>query len=60
MSEKAKTPAQRQAELKARQLAAGLVQFKRWVHPDDMPALQETADKLAKRRKRLAKRDAGL
>lgn len=55
----AKTPAQRQAEHKARQIAAGLVQLKRWVHPDDMPALQETADKLARRRARLVKRDAG-
>ena len=34
----------------ARKLAAGLVQWKRWVHPDDVPALAEYADKLAKKR----------
>lgn len=44
----AKTPAQRQAERKARELAAGRVQWKRWVHPDDVPALAEFADKLAR------------
>ena len=54
----AKTDAQRQADLKARRLAAGLVQFKAWVHPDDVPALQEAADKAARRRTRLAKRGA--
>ena len=52
MSENAKTPAQRQAERKARQLAAGLVQFKRWAHPDDVPALTEYAEKLARKRLR--------
>ena len=47
-----KTPAQRQAERKARQLAAGLVQFKAWVHPDDVPVLREAAEKLARKRAR--------
>ena len=51
----AKTAAQRQAERKARQLAAGLVQWKRWVHPDDVPALSEYADKLARKRARSEK-----
>lgn len=51
----AKTAAQRQAERKARQLAAGLVQWKRWVHPDDAPALAEYADKLARKRARSEK-----
>lgn len=51
----AKTPAQRQAERKARELAAGRVQWKRWVHPDDVSALAEYADKLARRRDRAAK-----
>jgi hypothetical protein len=46
----AKTPAQRQAERKARELAAGKVQWKRWVHHDDVPALTEYADKLARKR----------
>jgi hypothetical protein len=48
----AKTAAQRQAERKARELAAGRVQWKRWVHPDDVPALTEYAEKLARKRAR--------
>ena len=48
----AKTAAQRQAERKARELAAGRVQWKRWVHHDDVPALAEYADKLARKRAR--------
>ena len=48
----AKTPAQRQAERKARQLSAGLVHFKAWVHPDDAQVLRETAEKLARKRTR--------
>ena len=48
----AKTDAQRQAARKARELAAGRVQWKRWVHPDDVPALTECADKLARKRER--------
>ena len=54
----AKTAAQRQAERKARELAAGRVQWKRWVHPDDVPALAEYADKLARKRAR-AEQKAG-
>jgi hypothetical protein len=46
----AKTPAQRQAERKSREVAAGRVQWKRWVHPEDVPALTEYADKLARKR----------
>ncbi len=46
----AKTPAERQADRKARELAAGRVQWKRWVHPEDVPALAEYADKLARKR----------
>lgn len=48
----AKTAAQRQAERKARELAAGRVQWKRWVHPDDVPALAKYAGRLAKKRAR--------
>ena len=48
----AQTAAQRQAERKARELAAGRVQWKRWVHPDDVPSLTEYADKLARKRAR--------
>ena len=51
----AKTDAQRQADRKARELAAGRVQWKRWVHPDDVPALVEFADKLARKRARSEK-----
>jgi hypothetical protein len=51
----AKTPAQRQAERKARELASGRVQWKLWVHPDDVPELAEYADKMARRRERAAK-----
>jgi len=50
-----KTAAQRQSERKARELAAGRVQWKRWVHPDDVPALAEYADKLARKRARSEK-----
>jgi hypothetical protein len=52
----AKTPAQRQSDRKARELAAGRVHWKRWVHPDDVPALTEYADKLARRRERATKK----
>lgn len=55
----AKTNAQRQADLKDRRLAAGLVQWKVWVHPDDVPALKEVADKLARKRERLSKQGKG-
>lgn len=57
-AQSAKTAAQRQAERKARELAAGRVQWKRWVHPDDVPALAEYADKLARKRAR-AEQKAG-
>ena len=50
----AKTAAQRQADRKARELAAGRVQWKRWVHPEDVPALAEFADKLARKRAKQA------
>jgi hypothetical protein len=48
----AKSAAQRQAERKAREIAAGRVLWKRWVHKDDAPALAECADKLARKRDR--------
>ena len=53
----AKTNAERQADLKARRVAAGLVSLKNvWVHPYDVPAMREHAAKLARRRGKLAKR----
>lgn len=56
-----KTAAERQAERKARELAAGRVQWKCWVHPDDLPAIKALAEKLQKKRdKPLTKRTRGL
>ena len=53
----AKTSAERQADLKTRRTAAGLVSLKNvWVHPDDVPAMREHAAKLARRREKVAKR----
>lgn len=47
----AKTPAERQAALKARRQAAGLVPVTNlWAHPDDVQPIREHAAKLAKRR----------
>ena len=51
----AKTPAQRQAERKAREEAAGNKQYKRWIHPDDFAAMDELAAKLALKRERKAR-----
>jgi hypothetical protein len=46
----AQTPAQRQAQRKARQIAAGLKMFKRWAHQDDHGALSTAADALERQR----------
>jgi hypothetical protein len=46
----AKTNAQRQAELKARRLAAGLVAVRVWAHQADTPAIKALADDLRARR----------
>jgi hypothetical protein len=55
----AKTNAQRQADLKARRVAAGLVPVTNlWAHPDDVEAIREHAAKLARKRARAAKRAA--
>lgn len=55
MKEAAKSGAQRQAELKARRKAAGLVQVTNlWAHPDDVQPIREHAAKLARKRDRLA------
>lgn len=56
----AKTNAKRQAELKARRVAAGLVPVTNlWAHPDDVQPIREHAAKLARRRARLEKQRAG-
>jgi hypothetical protein len=50
----AKTNAERQADLKARRVAAGLVPVTNlWAHPDDVQAIRDHAAKLARRRERL-------
>jgi hypothetical protein len=55
----AKTTAQRQADLKARRVAAGLVPITNlWAHPEDVPAVRETAAKLARRRAEVEKKSA--
>ena len=52
----AATPAQRQADRKARETAAGRVHYKRWVHPDDVPAMHAEAERLERKRLRGLKR----
>ena len=55
---KTKTNAERQADLKARRIAEGLVSLKNvWVHPDDVPEMREHATKLARRREKMANRE---
>ena len=55
----AKTNAERQADLKARRVAAGLVQVSNlWAHPDDVAPIKAHAAKLVKRRQRGEKRQA--
>lgn len=51
-----KTAAERQADRKARETAAGRVQFNRWVHPDDAPAMHAEAERLERKRIRGLKR----
>ena len=52
----AKTAAQRQADRKARETEAGRVHYKRWVHPDDVPAMHAEAERLERKRLRGLKR----
>ena len=53
-----KTNAQRQAELKARRVAAGLVQVTNlWAHSDDVQPIRERAAKLARKRAKLARHE---
>jgi hypothetical protein len=53
----AKTNAQRQADLKAKRQAAGLVPVTNlWAHPDDVQAIRDHAAKLARRRERQTER----
>ncbi len=55
----AKTNAQRQAELKERRKAAGMVPVTNlWAHPDDVQAIRDAAAKLARKRERDAKKAA--
>jgi hypothetical protein len=53
----AATTAQRQAALKARRKAAGLVPVTNlWCHPDDVQPIRDFADKMARKRTRALKR----
>jgi hypothetical protein len=53
----AKTNAERQADLKARRVAAGLVPVTNlWAHPDDVQPIRDHAAKLGRKRAREAKR----
>ena len=52
-----KTNAERQADLKARRIAAGLVPVTNlWAHADDVQPIRDHAAKLARRREKLTKR----
>ncbi|MBA3591813.1 hypothetical protein [Methylibium sp.] len=56
----AKTTAQRQAEFRARKAAEQATEVRGiFAHPDDHTEVKEAAAKIARRRMRLAKRDAG-
>jgi hypothetical protein len=56
----AKTNAERQADLKARRVAAGLVPVTNlWAHPDDVQPIRDHAAKLARKRARESKVDPG-
>lgn len=56
----AKTNAERQADLKARRIAAGLVPVTNlWAHADDVQPIRDHAAKLARRRAKLARQQAG-
>ena len=56
----AATNAQRQAALKARRVAAGLVPVTNlWAHPDDVQPVKDHAAKLARKRAKLEKQRAG-
>ncbi|MBK7024509.1 MAG: hypothetical protein IPH41_13725 [Sulfuritalea sp.] len=48
----AATNAERQAALKARRIAAGLVPIHLWSHAADVQAIRDHAAKLARRRER--------
>lgn len=53
----AKTNAQRQADLKARRQASGLVPVTNlWAHSDDVQAIRDAAAKLARKREREVKK----
>jgi hypothetical protein len=45
-----KTPAERVRALRQRRAAAGLVQLRLYVHPDDREAIRRYAERLARKR----------
>ena len=58
MTDRAKTNAERQAELKARRVGAGLVQVTNlWTHADDVLPIRDHAAKLARKRAKLARHE---
>ena len=56
---RAKTGAERVATLRAARDALGLKRLELYAHPDDWPAIKALAERLQKKRARLAKQQAG-
>lgn len=55
----AKTTSERVAALRAARDALGLKRLELYAHPDDWPAIKALAEKLQRRRARLAPKSAG-
>jgi hypothetical protein len=55
----AKTTSERVAKLRADRDALGLKRLELYAHPDDWPAIKAMAEKLARRRAKLAAKAAG-
>jgi hypothetical protein len=55
----AKTTAERVAKLRADRDALGLKRLELYAHPEDWPAIKALAEKLQRKRARLAKQRAG-
>ena len=55
----AKTTSERVQAMRAARDALGLKRLELYAHPDDWPAIKAYAAKLARKRAKLAKQDAG-
>lgn len=55
----AKTTSERVAAMRAARDALGLNRLELYAHPDDWPAIKALAEKLQRKRSRLAKQNAG-